>query len=191
MTRRDEQKEKSHEEILRSAMGLLRQRGIGGASVGDVMRGAGLTVGGFYAHFASKEALVAEALRRTMRDQWETMLSGLDGLPVGVKVRRLAGRYLSSKHLDAERSCPMPAVLSELPAQGDEVRASFADVFEGNARQIADVLGDDEIDRALALVVVMVGGLALTKALRGHPLEERVRRAAKAAAARLVDEGEG
>ena len=52
MSRRDEQKEKSHEEILRSAMGLLRQRGIGGASVGDVMRGAGRTVGGFYAHFA-------------------------------------------------------------------------------------------------------------------------------------------
>lgn len=190
MNRRDEQKEKSHEDILRSAMSLLRQRGIAGASVGDVMRGAGLTVGGFYAHFASKDALMAETIRRTMLDQWGQMLSGLEGLPTGVKLRRLAGRYLSAKHLETERGCPMPATLSELPGQSDEVRAAFAEVLEGNVGEMAAVLGDDEIDRTLSLVVVMVGGLALTRALRGHPLEERVRRAARAAAARLVDPGE-
>src|SRR2546429_343541 len=65
MTSKDERKELSHETILSSAARLVRERGIGGARVADVMEGAGLTVGGFYAHFASKAELVDETLRRT------------------------------------------------------------------------------------------------------------------------------
>ena len=64
MTAKEEQKERSHATILESAARLLRERGISGARVADVMKGAGLTVGGFYAHFGSKEALVDEVLRR-------------------------------------------------------------------------------------------------------------------------------
>src|SRR3954454_23040641 len=65
MNAKVEQKEKSHATILESAARLLRERGIAGARVADVMKGAGLTVGGFYAHFDSKEELIDEAIRRT------------------------------------------------------------------------------------------------------------------------------
>ena len=65
MSVKAEQKEKSLERILESAARLLRARGIAGAGVAEVMKGASLTVGGFYAHFASKEALVNEALGRS------------------------------------------------------------------------------------------------------------------------------
>ena len=63
MSAKIEQKELSHETILQSAARLLREKGIAGARVADVMKGAGLTVGGFYAHFTSKTELIDEALR--------------------------------------------------------------------------------------------------------------------------------
>jgi TetR/AcrR family transcriptional repressor of nem operon len=66
MSAKSEQKQRSHARILDSAMSLIRARGIGGASVSEVMKGAGLTVGGFYAHFGSKDALVDAALRKTL-----------------------------------------------------------------------------------------------------------------------------
>jgi TetR/AcrR family transcriptional repressor of nem operon len=62
-----EQKERTHAAIIGSACKLLCEKGIAGARVYDVMSGAGLTVGGFYAHFASKKALVDEAIRRTAK----------------------------------------------------------------------------------------------------------------------------
>ena len=69
MTTKTEQKERTHESILESAARLVRERGISGARVADVMKGAGLTVGGFYAHFASsptkRRARMAPAVRRS------------------------------------------------------------------------------------------------------------------------------
>lgn len=75
-------KERSHAAIVLAAARLLRERGIAGARVADVMGAAGLTVGGFYAHFASKEALVDDALRRTGRaSAREALFGGLEGEP--------------------------------------------------------------------------------------------------------------
>ena len=78
MTARDDQKQRTHQSILASAIRLLRKRGIGGASAADAMRGANLTVGGFYAHFAPKEALVDEALRRDATEVRALLFSRFD-----------------------------------------------------------------------------------------------------------------
>lgn len=185
MVSKVEQKVQTHEEILRSAVRLVRERGIEGMSVADVMRGAGLTVGGFYAHFASKDALVGETMRQALREQWGRLTSGLEGVPVEQRWRRVVGRYLSVRHRDeVNEGCPLPAVLSELPGQSDEVRASFEASFEENLRGLAGALERDE-DQVLALVALMGGALMLSRALRGSPLSERVLRAAKSAALSL------
>jgi len=187
MVSKDEQKAQTHEEILRSAAELLRQRGIGGSSVADVMRGAGLTVGGFYAHFSSKESLIAATLTRALGEQWGRLMVGLDEVPVEQRLRRVVGRYLSVRHRDeVALGCPLPAVLSEMPAQGEEVRGAFAESFEGHVGRLSGALGDGEdLDRALALVALLGGALTLSRALKGSPLSERILRAAKAAATRL------
>src|SRR5271170_4068750 len=81
MTTKDQQKERSHATILESAARLLRERGISGARVADVMKGAGLTVGGFYAHFGSKEELIDEVLRRAATGMRERLFARLDEKP--------------------------------------------------------------------------------------------------------------
>src|SRR4051812_22772139 len=92
---RTQQKERSHEVILESASRLVRERGISGSSVGDVMKGAALTVGGFYAHFSSKEDLVAEVLRRTGARLRDELFDRLDEKPEADRAEVVLKRYLS------------------------------------------------------------------------------------------------
>src|SRR4051794_25802722 len=115
MSAKAEQKERTHEQILDSAARLLRERGISGMSVGDVMRGAGLTVGGFYAHFSSKEQLLREVLRLTMRDKWAEILSATEG--AADQAQLVLRRYLSRAHRDnPSLGCPLPVVVGALAA---------------------------------------------------------------------------
>src|ERR1700733_2403132 len=100
MTLKAEQKERTQASILESASRLLREKGISGARVADVMRGAGLTVGGFYAHFKSKEALVDDALRRTAREMRAQLFALLDEKPPGDRLEVVVKRYLSGAHRD-------------------------------------------------------------------------------------------
>src|ERR1700712_3677543 len=93
MNAKVEQKELTNETILQSAARLLRERGISGARVADVMKGAGLTVGGFYAHFTSKTDLIDEALRRTSTEMRERLFSRLDEKPRENRVEVILKRY--------------------------------------------------------------------------------------------------
>ena len=79
MNQKTKQKEKSREAITASAAALLRERGIKASSVMDVMKGAGLTVGGFYNHFDSKEELFVEALRNAASATWDPLLKSAKG----------------------------------------------------------------------------------------------------------------
>src|SRR2546427_9542592 len=100
MNAKVEQKERSHETILESAARLVREKGIIGARVADVMKGAGLTVGGFYAHFSSKEELVDEALRRTGAHLRGQLFARLDQKPEEDRAVVVLKRYLSAAHRD-------------------------------------------------------------------------------------------
>src|SRR5512142_3180097 len=101
-------KELSHESILASAARLLRERGIAGARVADVMQGAGLTVGGFYAHFASKTELVDETLRRTGAELLRRLFWRIEDKPPEARAEVLLKRYLSAAHRDLkEDGCPL------------------------------------------------------------------------------------
>src|ERR1700755_2637216 len=108
-------KAQSHERILESASRLVKRTGLGAASVPRVMRGAGLTVGGFYAHFRSKRAMDAAVIAGAVgevREQWFAGLEDSDGLDW---VARVVKRYLSSSHRDdLDGGCVMPSTISEL-----------------------------------------------------------------------------
>src|SRR3984957_14033559 len=100
MNAKTEQKERTHQAILASAGRLLREKGISGASVGEVMKGAGLTVGGFYAHFGSKDDLIEEALRRAGRRIREILFARLEEKPEADRAEVVLKRYLSAAHRD-------------------------------------------------------------------------------------------
>jgi TetR/AcrR family transcriptional repressor of nem operon len=180
---RVEQKAETREGILTSAARLVRRKGIGGASVEAVMRGAGLTVGGFYAHFRSKEALVDAALERTMAQSRERLFKGLEADPPKTRLERIVRRYLSPAQRDAgDEGCPLPAVVGEVATTAPE----HAEVLEAELGRFAEALAQNlpaESSRrthALGLIALLYGGLSLARAVKGTALSDELLKACRA-----------
>jgi TetR/AcrR family transcriptional repressor of nem operon len=190
-----EQKQRTHVTILESASRMLRERGIAGASVADVMKGAGLTVGGFYAHFASKEAMIDAAMRRTARAMRDRLFGKIDEKPAADRGEIVLKRYLSAAHRDDVRDgCSLPAVVGEVSTSATEHRAALHEQIEAFAAELEGHLPvHAHVSRrhlALGLVALMYGGLTLARALRGTELSDEVLRACRALgrlAARTTD----
>jgi TetR/AcrR family transcriptional repressor of nem operon len=182
MNAKAERKERSHETILESSARLVREKGISGARVADVMKGADLTVGGFYAHFSSKDELVDETLRRTGSRLRDHLFARLDEKPVGDRAEVILKRYLSPGHRDAsEPGCPLPAVVGEVGTTAPQHRDVLAGEVDALARGLAEHLPQRGIIQrrllAIGLVALMYGGLSLARALRGTELSDEVLRA--------------
>jgi TetR/AcrR family transcriptional repressor of nem operon len=185
MSAKAEQKERTHETILASAARLLRSKGIAGARVADVMSGAGLTVGGFYAHFDSKEALVDDVLRLTAARLRERLFVGLEAKDEADRAEVVLKRYLSAAHRDdVEQGCPFPAVVGEVATTAHVHRDALAEQVETFAQELRQLLPRAERlaprHVALGLLALMVGGLGLARALRGTALSDEVIKACRA-----------
>ncbi len=167
-------KDDTHRRILASAGSLLRSRGITGTSVAEVMSGAELTVGGFYAHFRSKEALVAETLRDALHESRSRLAAAAGGKSGADWVRAVSRTYLSRAHRDnPEPGCPLPATAGEAAQAGREVREALAGELDLLAEDMAQHLREDRSE-ALALASTMVGGLTLARAVTGTPLSDEI-----------------
>jgi TetR/AcrR family transcriptional repressor of nem operon len=191
MNAKAERKERSHETILESAARLVRERGISGASVGDVMKGAGMTVGGFYAHFSSKEDLIDDALRRTAGTLLERLFARIEDKPVPDRAEVILKRYLSAAHRDEQTmGCPLPAVVGEIGTTAGQHGKVLGEVVDALAQRLAEQLPGAQTGSArivaVGLVALMVGGLSLARALRGTPLSDEVIRACRQLGASAV-----
>jgi TetR/AcrR family transcriptional repressor of nem operon len=174
---RAEQKQETRAQILASASRLLRERGIAGANVADVMKGAGLTVGGFYAHFESKKALVDETLRTAIRETRAKLTSGLEGKSPVERVETVLARYLSAAHRDEpSEGCPFPAVASEIATSERAYAKTLASELPAWTQLPPGLELEGISARTLTfgLMALMVGGLTLARALRGTPLSDEV-----------------
>lgn len=175
-----DKKARTRERILDAATTALILHGPAEPSVGEVMGAAGLTVGGFYAHFESKEALMLEAFCQLLGRRRE-LLRQLDSSLSAQERRVLAAAfYLSRKHRDSEHdACPLPSALSELSRLPEPFRTELGQHLE---LMVADLSGcPEDADKALADLALMVGGLALARALGSGELSDRILRAAKSA----------
>ncbi len=175
-----ERKSRTRERILAAAGAVLAERGPGDPAVAKVMAAAGLTVGGFYAHFASKDALMLEAFHQLLGRR-RARLAELDA-SLGGRERRvlLAAFYLSRKHRDMRgERCPLPASLAEIERLPEGFRLALAEHVELMTAAMSET--PEEADTALADLALMVGGLALARALGPGELSDRVLRAAKSA----------
>lgn len=179
-----EQRAQSHEGILSSARRLLRMKGIAGARVAEVMKGAGLTVGGFYAHFDSKEALVDEALRLLGDTSRDYLFARLDEKPADDRAEVVIKRYLSVAHRDElEQGCPLPATVGEIGTtapEHKEVLAAAVDLLTSRLEAQLTVKPISPRHLALGLVAMMVGGLSLARALKGTAMSDEVIKACRA-----------
>src|SRR3954454_17759346 len=185
-----DQKDATRQRILEAAGRRFKQDGIDGAGVAAVMSDAGLTNGGFYAHFASKEDLVAHVLAdqlRTQREGFDGLLSDRAGLEAIVRL------YLSPEHREQwADGCPSAALLDEIVRRPAATRQVFTDEQLATADAIAARLDptDPEAARtdALTLVGLMVGTLQLSRALTDRDLSDQLLARGVETALKLLDD---
>jgi AcrR family transcriptional regulator len=162
-------KQASHDRILEMAARTVRSDGFGGVRVADIMQKAGLTHGGFYAHFASRDALLAEALERAGRDSAERLLRGIAaGQARGAsRFRALVENYLADRQLkSSEAGCPVAALGSEMPRLADGVRDAATRRVTALIAAVRDALPADAPDETAGVVAAqLVGALQLARTL--------------------------
>jgi AcrR family transcriptional regulator len=162
-------KQLTHDRIVETAARALRSGGFHGIGVADIMKQAGLTHGGFYAHFSSREALLAEALERAGQDSRERLQRsvGAGAAKGSSPFQALVEGYLADRHLKStESGCPVAALASEIPRQSGEVRAVATARVKSLLATVHDALPAGHADEAAAVVASqLVGGLQLARAL--------------------------
>ncbi len=161
-------KEETHERIVAAASRAIRRQGYAGVGVADVMKEAGLTHGGFYAHFDSRDALLVEALERAGRESFEAVTRAAEQRAgKGVSAfRSLVETYLADGHLASlETGCPVAALGCDMPRQSQTVREASAMRVQRLIAAVRAAL--PQAPRAAASVVAgtLVGSLQLARAL--------------------------
>lgn len=174
---RSSTKEASHERIVGAAARAIRRSGYNGTGVADIMKEAGLTHGAFYAHFASREAMLAEAADCAGAQSNAAAAKIISAVPADQALKTLVETYLSKAHVDAiETGCPISALGSEMPRQSPEVRRAatlrIKEMIDLVARQLPDWGQPAAHERALAMVASMVGTLILARAVDDSALSD-------------------
>ena len=163
-----EQAAQNRERIVETASRLFREKGYDGIGVADLMKSAGLTHGGFYGHFASKEDLLAEACGKAMANSvetWRKVLGNAPDNPRGV----IARYYLTQQHRDNPgKGCALASLGPDAARVGEEVRQAMAEGLQAQLRVLADALTGTPAERrreAIATYAALVGGLVLSRAV--------------------------
>jgi TetR/AcrR family transcriptional repressor of nem operon len=176
-------KEATHERIVETAARAIRRSGYGGAGVADIMKEAGLTHGGFYAHFESREGMLAEAADRAGADTVAFLAGVAAAAPPKQELDAMLRAYLSKEHVEsAETGCAVAALGSEMPRQAPKVRRAathrIKEMIDLVARQLPDWGRPGAHERALVTVATALGALILARAVDDPKLSDAVRRAA-------------
>jgi TetR/AcrR family transcriptional repressor of nem operon len=162
-------KQQTHDRIVDAAARALRGTGFAGVGVADIMKQSGLTHGGFYAHFDSRDALIAEALERAGQDARMRMQRELEaGVAKGMsRFRAYVESYLSERHLAApEHGCAVAALGSEMPRQTDDVRKAVLGRVRDLLADVQAVLPEGSPDELAGLVAgQLIGALQIARVL--------------------------
>ena len=174
-------KDRTRAKILDAAGRLFRHGGYSAVGLATVMQEAGLTVGGFYAHFPSKEALFTEVLARTLSETRRLVDNASQAGEGRTFVVELARQYLSRTHRDAvEHGCPLPALATEIARQSAETRAEFDGFYVELLQAFESHLPEWQVDqgaardRAIALLALFVGGMVFARAAKSEKLSDRI-----------------
>lgn len=176
-------KKDTHDRIVEAAARAIRRSGYSGTGVADIMKTVGLTHGGFYAHFASRDAMLTEAAERAGAETFASVAQVAAAAPPDQALTQLVQAYLSKEHLaGVEGGCPIAALGSEMPRQASEVRhvstCHIKEMIDLVARQLPNWGQAEAHEQALVTVSTMVGALILARAVDDPRLSEALRTAA-------------
>jgi AcrR family transcriptional regulator len=177
-------KQATRERIVNSARRLFNRKGFTEVTIDQIMRHAGLTRGGFYRHFETKEQLYAHAIRQFLclesPERWQRM--HVDLCAEGPTfARMIVNAYLSHEHFDdREGSCPVVALPSDVARGGKAVKAAFRQVLGKMVDIFAANLEEPKVrEQALALVAMCVGAMVVARAVDDPKLGDEFRVAAR------------
>jgi TetR/AcrR family transcriptional regulator, transcriptional repressor for nem operon len=173
------EKAQSRERILSAAAIKIRESGLDGISVGELMKSVNLTHGGFYGHFESRAALIAAALEQALADsdRASAVHAGERG---GMTVKSIVNSYLSPAHRDRPSSgCAIPTLAGEVGRADPEVRAIMAEQLIKSFEIMGDALGEDASAEAREQFAVsawsmMVGAIMISRVMADDPMADRV-----------------
>jgi AcrR family transcriptional regulator len=176
-------KEATHERIVETAARAIRRSGYNGSGVAEIMKQAGLTHGGFYAHFESREGMLAEAADRAGAEAVAVLERVAAAAPPEKALEAILRAYLSKEHVEGvETGCPVAALGSEMPRQGPKVRRvatrRIKEMIDLVARQSPDLGQPGTRERALVTVATALGALVLARAVDDPNVSAAVREAA-------------
>ena len=176
-------KEATHDRIVETAARAIRRSGYSGTGVADIMKEAGLTHGGFYAHFDSREGMLAEAADRAGADGMAKLAQAAASAPPGKALETLLRTYLSKGHVEAaETGCAVAALGSEMPRQSPRVRRAatrrIKEMIDLVARQSPDWGQPGAHERTLVTLATALGALIVARAVDDPKLSSAVREAA-------------
>jgi TetR/AcrR family transcriptional repressor of nem operon len=184
-----EQKAETRRRILSAAARLFRESGYDGVGLDAIMSEAGLTSGGFYAHFASKEALFAEAMSAALEPGKGLRATGNNAPGASDPFEALIKGYLSRTHRDSVgEGCPLPALTSDVARKSDLTRESYELQFLRFLNEIEDLFpggSESSRERALGIIAQCVGGLMLARAVKNEKLSDQILRSCRSAALRI------
>jgi TetR/AcrR family transcriptional repressor of nem operon len=163
-------KQKTREKVLQAAARAIRAEGPDRVGVAGIMAKAGLTHGGFYAHFESKDDLVAEAIEQMFREGRQHFAAVVTGKPPAQALGDYIDYYMSKPHRDSpDAGCAMPALCTDLPRLSDRAKAAFGKGYAGLIMWIAARLEEmghpDAKTVASSVVSELVGGVALARCM--------------------------
>jgi len=174
----------THERIVGKASGMIRERGLDRASVAEVMKAAGLTVGGFYAQFADKDALLVEAMAAAIAPSEARFRFLVGRAKEAGRASLVAERYLSEDRVaNLADGCAAAALVSELHRAPEPVRGAFEAGAAAAVSELAGLFGgtDEDADLAWGTYAMLVGALALLRALPAEDVKASLRRGVQAA----------
>jgi TetR/AcrR family transcriptional repressor of nem operon len=167
-----EHKERTHKRILTEAAAALRTGGPERVVIAALMGKLGLTHGGFYAHFKSKDELIAAAIEEMFSESWQSFIKRIEGLPPAEALAHYIDYYLSRLHYETTaRGCPLPAVATDVARLGPEARKRFAAGAKRLYGAIAGLFGklghneDEAMELATSLFSELVGAVVMARAV--------------------------
>jgi TetR/AcrR family transcriptional repressor of nem operon len=189
-------KEETHERIVEAASRAIRRAGYDGVGVAELMGELGLTHGGFYAHFKSKTALLAEAADRAGARGVQSLSKAASKAGSGRELHGLVEAYLSDQHLHTpDLGCPIAALGTEMARQAPEVRGAatrrikeLIGLFE---RTLPDWGKPGNHDNAMALLALLVGTMVIARAVDDVELGRAIRKASRVFLRRALGIGKG
>ncbi|WP_051559939.1 TetR/AcrR family transcriptional regulator [Marinobacterium jannaschii] len=173
-----EHKQQTRERILNNAARLFSTRGFDGVSIDQVMQEAGMTRGAFYSHFSSKSALYAESMKFAARQA----VNGVKARCSSASPHQMIETYLSQQHRSGDPfRCPLAFLITDVSQQDEAVRQTYTRLFRGFVENLSPQHSAAEREQLLQQAVMMIGGMAIARALSDDKLATELLQACRSA----------